>query len=74
MTLVRWDPFRQMQSTMNRVFDRSLGYPRWEDVPVLASWSPAVDVREKDGEIVLTAELPGVEQKDISISIENKKA
>lgn len=74
MTLVRWDPFRQMQETMNRVFDRNPGYPRYEryeEVPVLASWSPAVDVREDDGRIVLTAELPGVPLEDIHISVEN---
>lgn len=74
MSLVRWDPFRQMQETMNRMFDRNLGYPRYEryeDVPVLASWTPAVDVREEDGQIVLTAELPGVPLEDINISVEN---
>jgi len=74
MTLVRWDPFRQMQETMNRFLDRGAGYPRfdrYEDVPVLASWSPAVDVREQGGQIVLTAELPGVPLADISISVEN---
>jgi len=74
MTLVRWDPFRQMQETMNRVFDRSTGFPRYdryEDVPVLAAWSPAVDVHEDKGQIVLSAELPGVPLEDINISVEN---
>ena len=71
MTLVRWDSFRQMQDTMNRMADRHPGFARFEDVPELASWSPAVDVREKDGEIILTAELPGVPLEEISISLEN---
>lgn len=74
MTLVRWDPFRQVQETMNRAFDRRGGYlrqDRYEDVPVLAAWSPAVDVHEDKGQIILTAELPGVPLADISISVEN---
>ena len=74
MTLVRWDPFRQMQETMNRMLDRGVGYPRYDrydEVPVLASWSPAVDVHEQEGHIVLTAELPGVPLEDINISVEN---
>jgi HSP20 family protein len=71
MALVRFDPFRQMQDTMNQLFDRRWTNPRWEDVPVLASWAPPVDIREEKGEIHLTAELPGVDLKDIDISIEN---
>ena len=73
MSLVRFDPFRQMQETMNRFFDRpnrwDLG--RWDEVPLMASWVPAVDIREKDGEIHLTAEIPGVALDDINISVEN---
>ena len=49
----------------------AVGDIRYEDVPVLASWSPAVDVREEDGRIVLSAELPGVPLEDIQISVEN---
>jgi HSP20 family protein len=71
MALVRFDPFRQMQDTMNQLFDRRLGDARWDDVNVLASWAPAVDIREENGAIHLTAELPGVELKDIDISVEN---
>ena len=71
MTLVRSDSFRQMQETLNRMFDRQMGSPRSAEVPDLASWSPAVDVREKDGEVILTAELPGVPLGDINISLEN---
>jgi HSP20 family protein len=61
-----------MQETMNRMLDRpGYRYDRYEDVPVLSNWSPAVDVREEDGQIVLTAELPGVPLEDIEISVEN---
>jgi HSP20 family protein len=53
------------------MFNRQQDHARFEDVQVGASWTPAVDVREKDGEVILTAELPGVPLADISISLEN---
>jgi len=70
VTLIRSDAYRQMQ-TLNQLFNRQQDQARFEDVQVGASWTPAVDVREKDGEVVVTAELPGVPLGNISISLEN---
>jgi HSP20 family protein len=64
----RWDPFREvgdLQSEMNRMFDgffgRSLGGDRM--------WAPAVDMHETKDDLVVTVELPGMNEKDIQLSI-----
>ena len=77
MAIVRWDPFRDMvglQERMNRMFDesfRGLGRSGSEDWALGGSWAPAVDIYEHDGNIVLKAELPGVDPKDVDVHLEN---
>ncbi len=73
MTVVRWDPFRDLltlQDRMNRLFDESMRGARPADEST-TSWSPAVDIYETENEIVLKADLPEVNQKNIDIQIEN---
>jgi HSP20 family protein len=78
MAIVRWEPFRDLvsiQDRMNRLFDDAFrGNPRTqsEDEWTLGgSWAPVVDIFEKDGSIVLKAELPGVDPKSVDIRVEN---
>jgi HSP20 family protein len=54
---------------MDRLFDRFLE-PVWPEMPALGEWEPKLDVTENKDAITVKAELPGVEQKDISISIQ----
>lgn len=74
MAIVRFDPFRdlaQMQDRINRIFGEA--YRRGdEDVLNGGDWTPPVDIFEnKDHEIVLRAELPGLKREDIDIRVEN---
>ncbi len=69
--LDRWDPFRNLddiQSEMNRLFDGFLGsssrMPQADRV-----WAPALDMYETKDELVVTAELPGLNEKEISVSM-----
>ena len=65
------DPFRDlsdMQSEMNRVFDSFFGRPS-QVGGVERIWAPAVDMYETKDELVITAELPGLNEKDIHLSI-----
>ena len=77
MTSVRFEPYRDLmglQDRMNRLFGESYrGVARTGDDEwaLGGSWAPAVDIFEKDGNIVLTAELPGIETKDVDIKVEN---
>lgn len=78
MAIVRWEPFRDLisvQERMNRLFDEAFrGVTRpgtEEDWALGGSWAPAVDIYEQGSDIVLKAELPGVNPKDVDILVEN---
>ncbi len=74
MAVVRWDPFRELsllQERMNRLFEDAGRGWRGEEPVATTTWSPAVDIFETDEEIVVKAELPGIDRKDISVSLEN---
>jgi HSP20 family protein len=73
MAIIRWDPFRDMvtlRDRMNRLFEEAFAGREEKGEMVSGSWYPSVDIHEKDKELVLTAELPGVDEKDIDIEIE----
>jgi HSP20 family protein len=71
MAITRWDPFREvvaLQNRMNTLF-RDLND---EDSPVAAaSFVPAVDIYEDAKKVVLKLEVPGIEEKDLDIRVEN---
>jgi HSP20 family protein len=73
MRLTRYEPFgvlNQLQREVNRMFDHTGG--REENSALTASdWIPEVDVREEDGRFVIHADVPGVDCKDIEITLEN---
>ena len=75
MAIVRWEPFRDLlslQERMNRMFDESYrGRQAGEDWALGGSWAPAVDIYEQNGSIVLQAELPGMDPKDVDVRVEN---
>jgi HSP20 family protein len=56
---------------MERVFDRFLE-PRWEELEAIDAWAPKVDFSETKDAFMVKAEIPGVEQKDVSVSLENQ--
>jgi HSP20 family protein len=74
MTLVRWDPFREledMSERLNRVFSRpSLRNSGKENLTV-ADWLPTVDISETEGEYLIKAELPEVKKEDVKVTVEN---
>ena len=74
MAVVKWDPFRDLsllQDRMNRLFDDAGRTWRPDEAAATTTWSPAVDIFETEGEIVVKAELPGMERKDITLNLEN---
>jgi len=56
---------------MNRLFEESNLSGRGSDGAVAAGWSPAVDIHETEQEIVVKAEVPGINKDDIELSLEN---
>jgi HSP20 family protein len=75
MTLVRYEPwnlFNQLQNEINRVFESRAGVGADDNSTVVTShWMPAVDIREELDRFVLFADVPGVDPKDIEITMEN---
>jgi HSP20 family protein len=70
----RWDPFdelRLMQHDMERLFGRFLGAEVPSERTTL--WIPSVESYIKDNKLVFKAELPGVDPKDIDVSITDRE-
>jgi HSP20 family protein len=57
---------------MDRLFERFFESP-WAELPALGEWTPALDVSEGKDVITVKAELPGVDPKEINISLEGDR-
>ena len=58
-----------MQEQVNRLFDTS--FPGRSDNSALTTWAPAVDIYETENELVVKADLPDINEKDLDVRIEN---
>lgn len=71
MSIVRYDPFRDLrtlQEEVNRLFStRAFG----DEGIGRGAWAPSVDIYENKDQIVLEAELPGMKQEDFDLAVEN---
>jgi len=74
MPIVRWEPFRDLVATQdrfNRLFNEALS-PMFEGgVTGTQAWAPAVDIMENDQNVVIKAELPGIDPKDVEARVED---
>src|SRR2546421_8047867 len=71
-TLTRWEPFRgvtSLQEQVNRLFNDA--FERQGEESSLTAWAPAVDIYESEHELVVEADLPDVNPKDLDIRVEN---
>jgi len=73
MTMItRWDPFREfftLQDRMNRLFRDSQGSQ--EEALTTTMFAPPVDVYEDEHSVTLKIEVPGIDEKDIDVRVEN---
>jgi|SRR5687768_8890736 len=72
MTLIRWEPSRELtslQTEMNRLFNGFFGDS--PDAGTARRWTPAMDLVETDDHFVLRADLPGLEEGDVSIEFQD---
>jgi HSP20 family protein len=72
MVITRWAPYREVFALQNRL-NTLFGSPETETESPLttASFVPAVDVYEDDKKVVLKLEVPGIEEKDLDVRVEN---
>ena len=71
-TIARWEPFRgvsSLQEQVNRLFNEA--FDRKGGESSLSTWAPAVDIQETEQELVVKADLPGIDPKDLDIRVEN---
>ena len=72
--LTRWEPFREfatLQDRLNRVFRDSYSGADRDDSLTTSSFAPAVDVYEDEHKVTLKIEVPGIDEKDIDVQVEN---
>lgn len=75
MSIVTWDPFREledMNNRLNRMFSRSLpARDTSKDALTVFDWAPTVDIAETAEDYQIKAELPEVKKEDIKVSVDN---
>jgi len=71
--LTRWEPFREfstLQDRMNRLFRDSYG--SGDEALTSTAFAPPVDVYEDEHNITLKIEVPGIDEKEIDVRLENR--
>src|SRR5438477_12472590 len=74
MAITRWDPFQELNlitSRMNRLFHDTSGQGSTDENLTTAAFVPPVDIYEDEHNITLKIEVPGIDQKDIDLRLEN---
>ena len=71
-TITRWDAFHKgssLQEQVNRLFEAT--FSDRAEQSALTTWAPAVDIYETENDLVLKADLPDMNEKDLDIRVEN---
>jgi HSP20 family protein len=72
MSMVRWNPFREledMQTRLNRFFNGTLPRPGEDEGVFFADWAPPVDIEETDKEYLIKAELPDIRKEEVKVEM-----
>ncbi|SDE36758.1 Hsp20/alpha crystallin family protein [Desulfuromonas thiophila] len=72
MSLVRWDPWREMEALVDR-YNRALGLmpAGGQEEMRKGDWSPRVDIAETGDAFIIKAEIPDVQKEDVKVTLEN---
>ncbi len=74
MAVVRWEPFRELaalQSEMSRFMNQVWGTPAAGGGNGGTTWLPALDMWETDDALVISVDLPGVDEDKVSLEVED---
>ncbi len=69
--LAPWRGMETLRQEMDRLFDRFFE-PRWDEFEAVGEWAPKLDFSETKDAYLVKAEVPGVEQKDISVQLQDQ--
>lgn len=64
--------FDEFGMRLPSIFGRGRAFPRRETGLIPAEWSPRVEVRERDGQILVHADLPGLSKDDVQVELTNE--
>ncbi|SRR5581483_8063861 len=71
MSLVRWDPFADMDTLFNRLMPSGFArFPQLSGNGGKAEWSPSADISETEQEYVIRASLPAVKKEDVKVTVD----
>ncbi|MGG6288211.1 Hsp20/alpha crystallin family protein [Leptolyngbya sp. AN03gr2] len=73
MSLIRWQPMRELD-LLHQQMDRLFEGLAERDFPMLSmngelKWMPAIGLQETDHEVILKAQIPGIEAKDLDVQV-----
>ena len=75
MSLVKWDPFKELEDVsnrLNRVFGRVTARSEPDrEMLATADWTPSVDISETDAAYLVKGEIPGVKKEDVKVTIQD---
>src|SRR5260370_11814213 len=71
MAITRWDPFREVVALQNRVNSVFSEMNDGDSPTTTGSFVPAVYVYEDSKKVVLKLEVPGIDEKDLDVRVEN---
>lgn len=70
MTMVRWTPWQELEN-MNRQISHLLDDNPFGTASEAGQWAPRVDIRETDDALLVQAELPGIDKKDVHLEVKD---
>jgi HSP20 family protein len=71
MAITRWDPFRDVMALQNRMNSLFRDFTEGDSPMTTAGFAPAADIYEDEKKITIKLEVPGIEEKDLDVSVEN---
>lgn len=74
MSITKYDPFRDLrtlQDEVNRLFSTNFGHAYGDEGITRGAWTPNVDVYENKDQLIIEAELPGMNREDFELTVEN---
>lgn len=71
MTLIKFNPFKELETLSERMRSIFDDLPTAFNLDLTSSFYPRVDIAEDDQNVYVTAELPGVDKKDVKVSLQD---
>ena len=71
MPIIRWDPFREVNSLQSRVNSLLRDLNGENESVTAAGFVPPVDIYEDEKKVVIKLEVPGIEEKDLQVNVED---